>query len=66
MDEKKIEKLKAELRKYRAKSKQMQEDWAETKAGSRYGDEYLEMQIKIYGQMIVGVEEAIRREQLKK
>jgi hypothetical protein len=66
MNEKKIKKLKEELKKYKTKLKQMQVDWSETKAGSRYGDEYLEMQIKVYNQMIVNVDEEIKKERSKK
>ena len=66
MDEKKIKRLRGELRKYRSKLKQMQVDWAETKSGSRYGDEYLEGQIKVYGQMITDTEEEIKKEKIRK
>lgn len=62
MDKKKVKRLKNELKKYRSKLRQMQTDWAETRAGSRYGDEYLEIQIKVYEQMIIGVKEEIQKE----
>ncbi|MCX6726306.1 MAG: hypothetical protein NTY75_00615 [Candidatus Shapirobacteria bacterium] len=58
MDNKR-EKLLAELEKYEKKVLQLKKDCAEFKAGgSRYGDEYGEIQIKVYLEMI----ESIRKE----
>jgi len=37
-----IERLKEEQKRYQQKLEQMQKDWAASKGGSRYGDEYLE------------------------
>ncbi len=56
MNEGKIKRLKRELRKYQKRLKQMQKRWSATKSGSRYGDEYLETQIKVYERMIGEVE----------
>lgn len=50
------EQLKQELEKYERKLAQLKKDCAEFKAGgSRYGDEYGEIQIKVYEQMISDV-----------
>ncbi|RLC35558.1 hypothetical protein DRH14_00610 [Candidatus Shapirobacteria bacterium] len=57
----KLKRLEQELKKYQTKLKQMQKDWSETKAGSRYGDEYLEMQIKVYNNMVNQVQQEIRQ-----
>ena len=49
----KIEKLENELKRYEKKLGQLKRDCAEFKAGgSRYGDEYGEIQIKVYTRMI--------------
>ena len=48
----KAEVLKQELNNLEKKLVQLQTDWAETKGGSRYGDEYVEVQIKVYESMI--------------
>jgi len=49
----KKEKLLAELAKYEKKILQLKTDCAEFKGGgSRYGDEYGEIQIKVYEKMI--------------
>ncbi len=50
--EDKITRLKSELEKYQTKLAEMQKNWAATKSGSRYGDEYLETQIKVYESFI--------------
>lgn len=55
----KIEKLELELEKYKKKLGEMQKSWSETKGGSRYGDEYLEVQCKVYTDMIVQIKEEI-------
>jgi DNA-binding protein YbaB len=52
VDKNKLERLEKELQKYRKKLSEMQKSWSETRAGSRYGDEYLELQIKVYQSMI--------------
>ena len=39
----------------------MERNWAATKGGSRYGDEYLEVQCKVYRQMIGEVSEEIMK-----
>ncbi len=54
MDSKK-KKLAADLKKYKEKLAQMTKDWAATRGGSRYGDEYLETQIKVYQAMIAEI-----------
>jgi cob(I)alamin adenosyltransferase len=62
MVEDKKEKLRAELEKYEKKVFQLKKDCAEFKAGgSRYGDEYGEMQIKVYGEMMAAVKEELRK-----
>jgi hypothetical protein len=60
-NEGKLKKLEAELEKYQKKLRQMQSDWSATKGGSRYGDEYLETQVKVYQEMILGVKKEILR-----
>ena len=51
-----------ELKKYEEKAAQLRKDGAEFKAGgSRYGDEYGEIQIKVYNQMINEIKEEIKR-----
>ena len=39
----------------------MQKNWAATKSGSAYGEEYLEIQIKVYGQMVNDLKKEILR-----
>ncbi|KKQ69210.1 MAG: hypothetical protein US90_C0018G0054 [Candidatus Shapirobacteria bacterium GW2011_GWE2_38_30] len=48
MENEKLKNLEKELDLYRKKLTQMQKDWSASRGGSRYGDEYLEMQIKVY------------------
>ncbi|MBU1130160.1 hypothetical protein KKE45_02455 [Patescibacteria group bacterium] len=55
----KLQRLKKELKKYQSKLTQMQKDWAKSKVGSRYGDEYLETQIKVYNSMIQQIQQEI-------
>lgn len=58
----KKEKLLVELRKYEEKLKQIRSDCAEFKAGgSRYGDEYGEIQSKVYMEMIMAVREELKK-----
>ena len=57
----KKEMLEEELVKYQKKMEQLIKDWSETKGGSRYGDEYGEMQIKVYSQMIAEVKEELKK-----
>jgi prefoldin subunit 5 len=52
MDKNNLERLENELKKYKEKVSEMQKNWSETRGGSRYGDEYLELQIKVYQSMI--------------
>lgn len=49
-----------ELEKYEKKVAQLTRDWSETKGGSRYGDEYSEMQIKVYQRMIEDVKRELK------
>lgn len=49
------QKLAVDLKKYKEKLAQMTKDWAATRGGSRYGDEYLETQIKVYQAMIAEI-----------
>ena len=59
MEDKK-EKLLAELEKYEKKVLQLRKDCAEFKAGgSRYGDEYGEIQIKVYLEMIDSIKKEL-------
>jgi hypothetical protein len=60
--ENKKEQLLAELKKYEEKLKQIRSDCAEFKAGgSRYGDEYGEIQSKVYSEMIVAIKEELKK-----
>ena len=61
MDKEKVKRLKRELIKYQGRLGRMQKNWSVTKSGSRYGDEYLETQIKVYRQMIVEVKREMAR-----
>lgn len=57
----KKESLLKELEKYEKKVAQLTRDWSETKGGSRYGDEYGEMQIKVYQRMIEDVKTELKK-----
>lgn len=58
----KREALEAELKKLEEKYKQIRASCAEMKAGgSRYGDEYGEIQSKVYSQMIAEVKEELSK-----
>ncbi|HAP37418.1 hypothetical protein A2574_04010 [Candidatus Shapirobacteria bacterium RIFOXYD1_FULL_38_32] len=59
MENEKLKNLEKELDLYRKKLTQMQKDWSASRGGSRYGDEYLEMQIKVYQDMIISVKKEI-------
>jgi len=59
--EERKQKLEEDLKKYEAKLSQLTKDWSETKGGSRYGDEYGLVQIKVYQDMI----ESIKKELVK-
>jgi len=59
MSENKLERLEEELEKYEKRLVRMQKNWAATKSGSRYGEEYLGIQIKVYEQMVMGLKEEI-------
>jgi hypothetical protein len=65
MDVEKIKRLEDELDKYEKKLKEMQVNWSATKGGSRYGDEYLETQIKVYQSMIAEVKREIMKLKVK-
>jgi len=55
-------KLLEELEKYEKKLRQIQSDCAEFKAGgSRYGDEYGEIQSKVYAEMIISIKEELKK-----
>ena len=61
MEEKKG-KLLTELRKYEEKLLQIRKDCNDFKAGgSRYGDEYGEIQSKVYSEMIAAVKEELKK-----
>ena len=57
----KREVLEAELKKVKGKLQEIVKQAVETKGGSRYGDEYLEVQIKVYSQMISELQEELKR-----
>ena len=57
----KINNLEEELAKYQGKLEEMIRNWSATKGGSRYGDEYLETQIKVYQSMIAEVQTELQR-----
>ena len=61
MDKEKVKRLKRELKKYQGRLKRMQKLWSATRGGSRYGDEYLETQIKVYRRMILEVKREMER-----
>lgn len=46
-----LKQLKTRLKEYEAKISQLQKDWAESRADSRCGDEYLSIQIRVYQSM---------------
>ncbi|MFA6518359.1 MAG: hypothetical protein WCV93_01755 [Candidatus Shapirobacteria bacterium] len=60
MDLQKRKRLEEELEKYKDKLNQLQKDWASSKEGSRYGNEYLETQVKVYKAMIEEVERELK------
>jgi len=61
MEDKK-EQLETELKKYEEKLKQTRRDCAEFKGdGSRYGDEYGEIQSKVYLEMIEAVKIELKK-----
>lgn len=61
MEDKK-EQLLAELKKYEEKLLQIRKDCNDFKAGgSRYGDEYGEIQSKVYSEMIATVKEELKK-----
>ena len=45
---KELEKLKANLEHYQQRYDSLKLKWSETRKESRYGDEYIEMQMKVY------------------
>lgn len=61
----KTEELKKELAKYRDKLGQLEKEYAETRGGSRYGSEYLDIQVKVYTKMISDIEEEIRQKKFR-
>lgn len=56
----KLSELKRQLLNYQKKLKQLVGNFTETKTGSRYGNEYLEIQIKVYQDMITSVQKEIK------
>lgn len=62
----KIDSLQSEVKKYQDKLKQIHSDWSETKEGSRYGNEYLEVQTKVYQSMISDLQSEIDKLKRKK
>lgn len=53
--------LEEELKRLEKKLEQLKKDTAEIKGGSRYGDEYGEIQLKVYSQMIAEVKEELSK-----
>ncbi|MBU2592825.1 hypothetical protein KKD61_05240 [Patescibacteria group bacterium] len=51
--------LKEKIDWYIERINEMQKNWSATKAGSRYGDEYLEMQIKVYTAQLACLQEQL-------
>lgn len=54
-----LDRLETELKNYQLKLSQLQHDWSISKEGSRYGNEYLETQIKVYQDMILQLKNEI-------
>ena len=52
--------LQDELQRYEKKITQLKIDWSESRDGSRYGDEYGEIQIKVYTKMIEGIKNDLK------
>ena len=59
MEDKKT-RLRSELEKYQVKLNEMRKNWAASKSGSRYGDEYLETQIKVYESFIFDIQQELK------
>ena len=57
----KLEGLEKELEKYEKRLMRMQKNWAATKSGSAYGEEYLGIQIKVYRRMMEDLKKEILR-----
>lgn len=55
----KLEELETELKKLEGKLEHMAGEYAATKAGSAYGVEYYEIQVKVYQEMIREVKDEI-------
>lgn len=60
----KLSSLNKDLAKYQKILSRLLKEWSATRAGSAYGSEYLEIQIKVYQDMILQIKSAIA--QLKK
>jgi len=57
----KIDKLKKELEEYKKKLAGLKVHWGSTRGESRYGDEYVEIQIKVYENFIMNTQQEIIR-----
>ena len=55
----KLDRLKNELAVCEKRLMEMQKNWSESREGSRYGDEYLEVQIKVYQDMTLSIKKGI-------
>ena len=60
----KLSSLNKDLAKYQKILSRLLKEWSATREGSAYGSEYLEIQIKVYQDMILQIRSAIA--QLKK
>jgi len=56
-----VEELEKKLDEYEEKIDKLRKRWTETKATSRTGDEYLDMQIMVYESMVCRIREKIRQ-----
>lgn len=54
-----IKKLENELSKYEEKQSDMIKQYTETRAGSAYGVEYFEIQVKVYQSMIADIKKEL-------
>jgi hypothetical protein len=59
IDKAKLERLEQELKKYEEKLRHLEVEFAATRSGSAYGSEYLEIQCKVYNDMVMGIKQEI-------
>lgn len=51
--------LQKQLKKYEKKYLQLKKEWSSTAKGSAYGNEYLDMQLKVYEARIIDIKKEI-------